>query len=747
MKKSFDVSDLDRILNGRNNISLLPDEGNAKDFFERFSRYVEQLYLGWKKNIKGVSEEKIQQLLKVSGVNKNGYTLPEEYLIYLRMMGKYDGDIMFISDLSFNLDTVLMVYDWFEEEDVEKNYQDSPFQIIAYNEICENAIVLDKRNNHIYNSEYYDCLTENNQEYISNQYFSESFEKMLFQQVLDIYLYDQIKEKLKFINIDSFSDYQSAYKHVDNVCQKYNFKKCWLSDDINYIADNGINTIYITGSHGYIIGSDPDQVIDFYIQLYKEINLNAYEKELSNTLYYASKELFRRLNIDEGIIHIDRSIEVYPNSENLCFRADKYFEMSQYDDAINAYKRAIELEEDEDKKADIILDLVPCLRGKKDYNQAKEYLMTVIEERYSDLDEDNLIEKQNTLFFGYMYNAVRIFTDCGEYEKAEFYMDIVRRTKKEITQNDCLTSMYLWEKLGKYVEAMDNNRKLINTSDYYLWMATHYWLAGDMENKDLYYSTYSNYIMHEADYESLIPKYTSDRKKKYEEVRNYYIANMYMRYISKSFLENDYDAMKKYFYKLNALEDYNMDNATEDDIEEGNVNYYDKTLKSTTFEKIQELMDTDARITVLAMYFAGLHKEYDMINRCLKLYYDARKDKAEYRKVMRQYYAKDYLFYAYRCMAYGNIDEAIEMLEGHIDARRCTYPSEYDFSLGMSGIKCKTTCCYSCCIAIHELLGIIYEIKGDKYKALEHYTVASKENPLGLFHCLRKKALEEELSL
>lgn len=190
-----------------------------------------------------------------------------------------------------------------------------------------------------------------------------------------------------------------------------------------------------------------------------------------------------------------------------------------------------------------------------------------------------------------------------------------------------------------------------------------------------------------------------------------------------------------------------MDNATEDDIEEGNVNYYDKTLKSTTFEKIQELMDTDARITVLAMYFAGLHKEYDMINRCLKLYYDARKDKAEYRKVMRQYYAKDYLFYAYRCMAYGNIDEAIEMLEGHIDARRCTYPSEYDFSLGMSGIKCKATCCYSCCIAIHELLGVIYEIKGDKYKALEHYTVASKENPLGLFHCLREKALKEELSL
>ena len=161
------------------------------------------------------------------------------YLEYLKRMGNGDGDLVsYILHAKTDLDTLYSVYEGKEED---------PFDTIVPN-----------RYNFAFNTdvgvEYYISTTLDGNQNITSEndkrngmkYFSESFEKLLFQSAYDIYErknkkhqfffginrrdLDRMLEKLK-IRIDDI------FQYLDGFFGGHGFQKAWFGDEYHYILD------------------------------------------------------------------------------------------------------------------------------------------------------------------------------------------------------------------------------------------------------------------------------------------------------------------------------------------------------------------------------------------------------------------------------------------------------------------------------------------------------------------------------
>ncbi len=231
------------------NNEYIPLEGDKNSFFERLSVYIKKFDLNWENSIKGASNEKIDRYLDLATQNRKQLVIPEEYIIYLKKMGEYDGGLLenFIKG-STNIEVLI---EYFEEMNkFPEWYEEIPLNhiLIAHSEEVETDIFLNYYNDFDYEINRTVSINPDSQNY---NWFSSSFEKLVFQSVLFKYIGITKKYKKKCvvaticIQEKKRVDFIKVMNQIDDVCQKYGMLKAWISDQYNYIAYNDIGIVYM----------------------------------------------------------------------------------------------------------------------------------------------------------------------------------------------------------------------------------------------------------------------------------------------------------------------------------------------------------------------------------------------------------------------------------------------------------------------------------------------------------------------
>lgn len=227
----------------------IPLKGDSNSFFERLSDYIKRFDSNWKNVIRGASSEKIDKYLELATQNKQQLVIPEEYIVYLNKMGEDDGGLLenFIKG-STNIDVLI---DHFENMNKFPDYYDPiPLNhvVIGHSIEVETDIFLNYNNDLDYEINRTVSINPESQAY---NWFSSSFEKLLFQSVLFKYIGTTkkcVKECVvptNFIKEKKVIDATKVMRQIDEVCQKYGMSKIWISDQYNYIAYNDIGIVYM----------------------------------------------------------------------------------------------------------------------------------------------------------------------------------------------------------------------------------------------------------------------------------------------------------------------------------------------------------------------------------------------------------------------------------------------------------------------------------------------------------------------
>ena len=227
----------------------IPLKGDSNTFFERLSDYIKRFDSKWENVIKGASNEKIDKYLELATQNNKQFVIPKEYFIYLKKMGEDDGGLLedFIKG-STNIDVLI---DYFEDMNKFPEYYDEiPLNHVVFGHSVEveTDIFLKYYNNFDYEI---NKTVSINPEFPEDNWFSSTFEKLLFQSVLFRYI-GTIKKYVKecvvpinFIKKNKVVDSIKVMNQIDDVCQKYGMLKAWISDQYNYIAYNDMGIIYM----------------------------------------------------------------------------------------------------------------------------------------------------------------------------------------------------------------------------------------------------------------------------------------------------------------------------------------------------------------------------------------------------------------------------------------------------------------------------------------------------------------------
>lgn len=248
---------------------FVPLEGDSNSFFKRLSDYIKGFDSNWKNVIRGASDKKIDRYLELATQNKN-LVIPEEYIIYLEKMGEDDGDLLgnFIKG-STNIDLLIDCYEDVNEfseygDEILEFYDENTVSHlrIGHNVEVETDIYLRYNNNFDYEIRKTVSVDSRYQEL---NWFSSTFEKLLFQSVLAKYI-GTIKKCVKNCVIASnyfkdgdVVDCENVMRQLDEVCQKHDMSKMWISDQYNYIAYNDMGIVYMKldyNLHGNIWSDD-----------------------------------------------------------------------------------------------------------------------------------------------------------------------------------------------------------------------------------------------------------------------------------------------------------------------------------------------------------------------------------------------------------------------------------------------------------------------------------------------------------
>lgn len=254
----------------------IPLKGNSNNFFERVSDFIRRFDSNWENGIKGASSEKIDRYLELATQNNKQLVIPEEYIIYLKKMGEDDGGLLenFIQG-STNIDLLI---DCYESVNPFSEYGDEILEFydentighlkIGHNIEVETEIFLKYYSN--FNYEINETVSIN-PDFREDNWFSSTFEKLLFQSVLFKYV-GMTKRYVKncvvptnFFKEKDVIDATKVMHQIDEVCQKYGMLKMWISDQYNYIACNDTEIVYMKldfNLHGNIWSDDEQFTIE-----------------------------------------------------------------------------------------------------------------------------------------------------------------------------------------------------------------------------------------------------------------------------------------------------------------------------------------------------------------------------------------------------------------------------------------------------------------------------------------------------
>jgi len=246
-------------------INRLLRKCNTDTLFNRLEQYISPVNSEWSNKLKPASQEKIEKVLRISRVKEAKYHLPKKYLEYLKYMGEGDGDLLsYALHANTDLDTIYSVYEGKKED---------PFDIIEPNRyiFAFNTDV---------GVEYYITTKENGEQIIVSgndkrygmEYFSENFEKLMFQTAYDVYerKYNKYQYYLgtNRITLDNTLErlgigIDNIFQMVDGVVQKYGFRKIWFSDAYHYYAFKENLSFGLRRDmalSGYVFGNDEKEV-------------------------------------------------------------------------------------------------------------------------------------------------------------------------------------------------------------------------------------------------------------------------------------------------------------------------------------------------------------------------------------------------------------------------------------------------------------------------------------------------------
>lgn len=223
--------------------------GNTYDLYRLLSKpenliedlieYINSFDVDWKDRLRGCSEKKIKKLIDVSSIEYNGYKLPESYINYLRYMGEDDGGLL--GNLYagyYSIDILIEDYpDWRSDKYGYVELENSQFAFFIgemSNEPIYIMEFIDKTN-------YY--ISINGGKYIESfdkflyrmalqqQNFLKSEGKILdFEYMMNFWINDNEDEKM----INSIGE--NILKIIENIGNKYNYKRLWFSDKWAYLA-------------------------------------------------------------------------------------------------------------------------------------------------------------------------------------------------------------------------------------------------------------------------------------------------------------------------------------------------------------------------------------------------------------------------------------------------------------------------------------------------------------------------------
>lgn len=235
------------------------------DIYKFLEKYISVFNAGWKAKLQPASEEEISNLKKVSGFEELGYDIPDEYLAFLRYMGKNDGGL--ISDFFegyTDIDNIINYY--ISDREVLFQYFIQKNQLILYIGYIsgEPDLFIDVKNNtthDIHWSSENECYKDT---------YAESFDKFLMQITFMTYEQKKYKNKIYFNGtwqdtIELIRQYgnEKIMRSVCQIAENQGFKTAWFSDKWHYCGfkENSYLFVYRDfGFYGYVVSNNMDEV-------------------------------------------------------------------------------------------------------------------------------------------------------------------------------------------------------------------------------------------------------------------------------------------------------------------------------------------------------------------------------------------------------------------------------------------------------------------------------------------------------
>lgn len=260
---------------------MLPKTGSIETIFERLQQYITPVDLEWEKKIKPAKKCDIEKVYKLSRMQEIDVSFPAAYVEYLNKMGECDGEILLsgLYNAKSDLNTILRYY---EELEIDSDIEDpdiieltSPSNyLFAYNDECDYGYYITTKDNGK------QIITSGDEEKYNLEYFSEDFEKLLFQNAYLTYERRYFEYQYNFGT--SHNTYLSLLKRyeekdifvlIDEIMKKHDFKRVWFSDSYHYIAEKGNISFGIwkdDAVYGFVTGESKEQV-EKYGNIIKDI--------------------------------------------------------------------------------------------------------------------------------------------------------------------------------------------------------------------------------------------------------------------------------------------------------------------------------------------------------------------------------------------------------------------------------------------------------------------------------------------
>lgn len=262
------------------NNNRIPGPGDNSNLFERLSYYISNIDKDWINRIQPASEEEISLLKKLSRIEESGFDIPESYKIFLKYMGKDDGGAFsgpILRDISINdiIDLYKDIHDNYPEE-LNPNYlafaTTDVGEQISFDLTQQNELNIIKT----YEGEF-------------TEFFSESFEKLLFQSAFIKYERKYYSKSIAFggsknmLNL-ALSEHKTKdiFEVVDCYAKKFGFEKAWFSDKRQYFGIREDTTFYVykdSGVAGIITGNNGELLEKFASDLVPKIGTTIHKRE------------------------------------------------------------------------------------------------------------------------------------------------------------------------------------------------------------------------------------------------------------------------------------------------------------------------------------------------------------------------------------------------------------------------------------------------------------------------------------